>query len=94
MSSCEAGTAPAASAPRSCADVCSWVSVLQNSREEALARAFKDDQEDGENNIVQELTRAIVEEVKRMSGNHSCCDCGAAGWPRGGWRCHGDGGPS
>uniref|UniRef100_H3C9Y2 ArfGAP with SH3 domain, ankyrin repeat and PH domain 2b n=1 Tax=Tetraodon nigroviridis TaxID=99883 RepID=H3C9Y2_TETNG len=53
-----------------------WVSVLQNSREEALARAFKDDQEDG-NNIVQELTRAIVEEVKRMSGN-CCCDCGAA----------------
>uniref|UniRef100_H3BXC3 ArfGAP with SH3 domain, ankyrin repeat and PH domain 2b n=1 Tax=Tetraodon nigroviridis TaxID=99883 RepID=H3BXC3_TETNG len=50
-----------------------WVSVLQNSREEALARAFKDDQEDG----VEELTRAIVEEVKRMSGN-CCCDCGAA----------------
>lgn len=61
------------------ADVCSWVSVLQNSREEALNRAFKGDQEDGENNIVQELTRAIVEEVKRMNGNDGCCDCGAAG---------------
>uniref|UniRef100_A0A8C9ZGP9 ArfGAP with SH3 domain, ankyrin repeat and PH domain 2b n=1 Tax=Sander lucioperca TaxID=283035 RepID=A0A8C9ZGP9_SANLU len=56
-----------------------WVSVLQNSKEEALNAAFKGDQDEGENNIVQELTRAIVEEVKRMSGNDSCCDCGAAG---------------
>ncbi|XP_039980461.1 arf-GAP with SH3 domain, ANK repeat and PH domain-containing protein 2b isoform X2 [Xiphias gladius] len=56
-----------------------WVSVLQNSREEALNKAFKGDQNEGENNIVQELTKAIVGEVKRMSGNDSCCDCGAAG---------------
>ncbi|KAM6992768.1 arf-GAP with SH3 domain, ANK repeat and PH domain-containing protein 2-like isoform 2-T2 [Tautogolabrus adspersus] len=54
-----------------------WVSVLQNSREEALNTAFKGDQNEGENNIVQELTKAIVGEVKRMSGNDSCCDCGA-----------------
>lgn len=59
--------------------VSSWMSVLQNSKEEVLNRAFKGDQEDGENNIIQDLTRAIVEEVKRMSGNDSCCDCGAAG---------------
>jgi len=57
----------------------SWVSVLQNSREEALTEAFQGVQNEGENNIVQELTRAIVEEVKRMSGNHGCCDCGAPG---------------
>ncbi|XP_031697232.1 arf-GAP with SH3 domain, ANK repeat and PH domain-containing protein 2-like, partial [Anarrhichthys ocellatus] len=56
-----------------------WVSVLQNSREEALNKAFKGDQDEGENNIVQELTRAIVGEVKRMSGNDGCCDCGAHG---------------
>lgn len=56
-----------------------WVSVLQNSKEEALNKAFKGDQDEGENNIVQELTRAIVGEVKRMSGNDSCCDCGASG---------------
>ncbi|XP_068454894.1 arf-GAP with SH3 domain, ANK repeat and PH domain-containing protein 2b isoform X2 [Clinocottus analis] len=56
-----------------------WVSVLQNSREEALNKAFKGDQDEGENNIVQELTRAIVGEVKRMSGNDGCCDCGAPG---------------
>ncbi|XP_069028671.1 arf-GAP with SH3 domain, ANK repeat and PH domain-containing protein 2b [Embiotoca jacksoni] len=56
-----------------------WVSVLQNSKEEALNKAFKGDQDEGENNIVQELTKAIVGEVKRMSGNDGCCDCGAAG---------------
>ncbi|XP_022052630.2 arf-GAP with SH3 domain, ANK repeat and PH domain-containing protein 2b [Acanthochromis polyacanthus] len=55
-----------------------WVSVLQNSKEEALNKAFKGDQDEGENNIIQELTKAIVGEVKRMSGNDGCCDCGAA----------------
>lgn len=83
--SCEQLLCAAASSDR--AAVCSWVSVLQNSKEEALSRAFQGDQEEGENNIIQELTRAIVEEVKRMAGNDGCCDCGAAGW-----RCHGNGG--
>ncbi|KAM9435974.1 arf-GAP with SH3 domain, ANK repeat and PH domain-containing protein 2b isoform 2-T2 [Clarias gariepinus] len=54
-----------------------WVSVLQNSKEEALNDAFKGGQDEGENNIVQELSKAIVSEVKRMSGNDVCCDCGA-----------------
>ncbi|XP_072313481.1 arf-GAP with SH3 domain, ANK repeat and PH domain-containing protein 2a isoform X2 [Eucyclogobius newberryi] len=54
-----------------------WISVLQNSKEEALNQAFKGNQHIGENNIVQELTRAILVEVKRMSGNGKCCDCGA-----------------
>ncbi|KAJ8274990.1 hypothetical protein COCON_G00096150 [Conger conger] len=54
-----------------------WISVLQNSKEEALSDAFKGDQKVGENNIVQELTKAILGEVKRMSGNDVCCDCGA-----------------
>uniref|UniRef100_A0A4W6FXC3 ArfGAP with SH3 domain, ankyrin repeat and PH domain 2b n=1 Tax=Lates calcarifer TaxID=8187 RepID=A0A4W6FXC3_LATCA len=58
-------------------DEADWVSVLQNSKEEALNKAFKGDQDEGENNIVQELTKAIVGEVKRMSGNDGCCDCGA-----------------
>uniref|UniRef100_A0A8C9VQF1 ArfGAP with SH3 domain, ankyrin repeat and PH domain 2a n=1 Tax=Scleropages formosus TaxID=113540 RepID=A0A8C9VQF1_SCLFO len=56
-----------------------WISVLQNSKEEALNNAFKGDQHVGENNIVQELTKAILAEVKRMSGNDTCCDCGAPG---------------
>uniref|UniRef100_A0A8C6TTP0 ArfGAP with SH3 domain, ankyrin repeat and PH domain 2a n=1 Tax=Neogobius melanostomus TaxID=47308 RepID=A0A8C6TTP0_9GOBI len=54
-----------------------WISVLQNSKEEALNQAFKGNQHLGENNIVQELTKAILGEVKRMSGNGECCDCGA-----------------
>ncbi|KAK3516783.1 hypothetical protein QTP70_023662 [Hemibagrus guttatus] len=54
-----------------------WVSVLQNSKEEALNDAFKGEQNVGQNNIVQELSKAIVSEVKRMSGNDVCCDCGA-----------------
>ena len=62
----------------SAACVFRWISVLQNSKEEALNDAFKGDQDEGgENNIVQELTKAIVSEVKRMSGNDVCCDCGA-----------------
>nr|XP_023695117.1 arf-GAP with SH3 domain, ANK repeat and PH domain-containing protein 2 isoform X1 [Paramormyrops kingsleyae] len=56
-----------------------WISVLQNSKEEALNNAFKGDQHVGENNIVQELTKAILGEVKRMPGNDTCCDCGAPG---------------
>ncbi|XP_058612983.1 arf-GAP with SH3 domain, ANK repeat and PH domain-containing protein 2b isoform X2 [Onychostoma macrolepis] len=55
-----------------------WVSVLQNSKEEALNNAFKDDQNEEENNILRELTKAIVGEVKKMSGNDVCCDCGAS----------------
>lgn len=51
--------------------------MLQNSKEEALNQAFKGDQRVGENNIVQELTKAILGEVKRMTGNDMCCDCGA-----------------
>ncbi|KAK1171858.1 arf-GAP with SH3 domain, ANK repeat and PH domain-containing protein 2-like isoform X3 [Acipenser oxyrinchus oxyrinchus] len=55
-----------------------WMSVLQNSKEEALNNAFKGGDHDvGENNIVQELTKAILAEVTRMTGNDVCCDCGA-----------------
>uniref|UniRef100_A0A452GXR4 Uncharacterized protein n=1 Tax=Gopherus agassizii TaxID=38772 RepID=A0A452GXR4_9SAUR len=54
-----------------------WTSVLQNSKEEALNNAFKGDENTGENNIVQELTKEIISEVQRMTGNDVCCDCGA-----------------
>nr|XP_033792855.1 arf-GAP with SH3 domain, ANK repeat and PH domain-containing protein 2 isoform X8 [Geotrypetes seraphini] len=54
-----------------------WMSVLQNSKEEALNNAFKGGQATGENNIVQELTKEIISEVQRMTGNDICCDCGA-----------------
>ncbi|XP_004642371.1 arf-GAP with SH3 domain, ANK repeat and PH domain-containing protein 2 isoform X2 [Octodon degus] len=54
-----------------------WMSVLQNSKEEALNNAFKGDDSTGENNIIQELTKEIISEVQRMTGNDVCCDCGA-----------------
>ncbi|KYO32968.1 arf-GAP with SH3 domain, ANK repeat and PH domain-containing protein 2 isoform X2 [Alligator mississippiensis] len=54
-----------------------WTSVLQNSKEEALNNAFKGDDNTGENNIVQELTKEIISEVQKMTGNDVCCDCGA-----------------
>ncbi|XP_077782480.1 arf-GAP with SH3 domain, ANK repeat and PH domain-containing protein 2 isoform X6 [Podarcis muralis] len=54
-----------------------WISVLQNSKEEALNNAFKGDDNTGENNIVQELTKEIISDVQRMPGNDTCCDCGA-----------------
>ncbi|MGH0119799.1 UNVERIFIED_CONTAM: hypothetical protein FKN15_000883 [Acipenser sinensis] len=47
-----------------------WMSVLQNSKEEALNNAFKGgDQDVGENNIVQELTKAILAELAKNIGN-------------------------
>ncbi|KAM8952209.1 arf-GAP with SH3 domain, ANK repeat and PH domain-containing protein 2 [Pelodytes ibericus] len=54
-----------------------WMSVLQNSKEEALNNAFKGDHSTGENNIVQELTKEIISDIQRMPGNDVCCDCGA-----------------
>ncbi|XP_048413980.1 arf-GAP with SH3 domain, ANK repeat and PH domain-containing protein 2-like isoform X1 [Stegostoma tigrinum] len=55
-----------------------WVSVLQNSKEEALNNAFKGDNGNGSSDTVQELTKSIIAEVKGMPGNEVCCDCGAA----------------
>ncbi|KAM4757835.1 arf-GAP with SH3 domain, ANK repeat and PH domain-containing protein 3 isoform 2-T2 [Cyanocitta cristata] len=61
-----------------------WVSVLQNSKDEALSNAFKGDgggggaaAGTGVDGGVQELTRLVISEVKNMPGNKQCCDCGA-----------------
>ncbi|XP_044290814.1 arf-GAP with SH3 domain, ANK repeat and PH domain-containing protein 3 [Varanus komodoensis] len=65
-------------------DCIAWVSVLQNSKDEALSNAFKGDPggcmsptggmvDSG----LQELTKLIISEVKNMPGNRQCCDCGA-----------------
>uniref|UniRef100_A0A8C5A567 ArfGAP with SH3 domain, ankyrin repeat and PH domain 1 n=1 Tax=Gadus morhua TaxID=8049 RepID=A0A8C5A567_GADMO len=56
-----------------------WVSVLTNSKEEALNMAFRGEQSSaGEGGGLEDLTKAIIEDVLRMPGNHTCCDCGAA----------------
>uniref|UniRef100_A0A8C2UBF9 Arf-GAP with SH3 domain, ANK repeat and PH domain-containing protein 1-like n=1 Tax=Coturnix japonica TaxID=93934 RepID=A0A8C2UBF9_COTJA len=51
-----------------------WVSVLSNSKEEALNLAFSKAR-GGVESSREELTRAIVEEVRNMPGNRECCDC-------------------
>lgn len=61
----------------------SWISVLTNSKEEALNMAFQGGgaQSTAGDSSMEELTRSVIEEVLRMPGNDSCCDCGAPGWP-------------
>lgn len=54
------------------------MSVLSNSKEEALNVAFSKVQGAGESSR-EELTRTIVEEVRNMPGNRECCDCLAPG---------------
>ncbi|KAM8791485.1 LOW QUALITY PROTEIN: arf-GAP with SH3 domain, ANK repeat and PH domain-containing protein 3 [Rhynchonycteris naso] len=63
-----------------------WVSVLQNSKDEALSTAFLGEPSsspgswgcaglDGE---LQDLTKLLIAEVKSRPGNSQCCDCAAA----------------
>ncbi|XP_076868367.1 arf-GAP with SH3 domain, ANK repeat and PH domain-containing protein 1 isoform X4 [Brachyhypopomus gauderio] len=54
-----------------------WISVLTNSKEEALNMAFRGEQTAGEDDL-EDLTKAIIDDVLRMPGNDVCCDCGAA----------------
>ncbi|XP_070533066.1 arf-GAP with SH3 domain, ANK repeat and PH domain-containing protein 2-like [Ptychodera flava] len=62
-------------------DMEEWMSVLNNSREEALRNAFDDPNQSNKHleasKSVRELTHSIVEEIKRMEGNNICCDCNA-----------------
>uniref|UniRef100_A0A3B4AK30 Uncharacterized protein n=1 Tax=Periophthalmus magnuspinnatus TaxID=409849 RepID=A0A3B4AK30_9GOBI len=55
-----------------------WISVLTNSKEEALNMAFRGEQSSGGEDGLEDLTKAIIEDVLRMPGNEFCCDCGAA----------------
>uniref|UniRef100_H3DIQ9 Arf-GAP with SH3 domain, ANK repeat and PH domain-containing protein 3 n=1 Tax=Tetraodon nigroviridis TaxID=99883 RepID=H3DIQ9_TETNG len=54
-----------------------WVSVLQNSKDEALNTALGGDQLHLQDSGLQELSRAIISELRQMPGNDSCADCGA-----------------
>ncbi|XP_068437727.1 arf-GAP with SH3 domain, ANK repeat and PH domain-containing protein 1 isoform X2 [Clinocottus analis] len=55
-----------------------WISVLTNSKEEALNMAFRGEQSGGGEDGLEDLTKAIIEDVLRMPGNEVCCDCGAS----------------
>ncbi|XP_030075074.1 arf-GAP with SH3 domain, ANK repeat and PH domain-containing protein 1 isoform X2 [Microcaecilia unicolor] len=53
-----------------------WISVLTNSKEEALNMAFRGEQSTGESSL-EDLTKAIIDDVLRLPGNDVCCDCGS-----------------
>ncbi|XP_075801716.1 arf-GAP with SH3 domain, ANK repeat and PH domain-containing protein 3 [Microtus pennsylvanicus] len=63
-----------------------WVSVLQNSKDEALSSAFNGEPSGGQgswgsarlDSEPQDLTKMLVAEVKSRPGNDHCCDCGAS----------------
>nr|XP_058899134.1 arf-GAP with SH3 domain, ANK repeat and PH domain-containing protein 1 isoform X5 [Kogia breviceps] len=57
-------------------DYVAWISVLTNSKEEALTMAFRGEQSTGESSL-EDLTKAIIEDVQRLPGNDVCCDCGS-----------------
>ncbi|XP_023143214.1 arf-GAP with SH3 domain, ANK repeat and PH domain-containing protein 2 [Amphiprion ocellaris] len=61
-----------------------WISVLSNSKQEALSVALDGGRRGGGGgeSSVEDLTRAITDDIRRMPGNSSCCDCGA---PDPGW---------
>uniref|UniRef100_A0A672MW15 Arf-GAP with SH3 domain, ANK repeat and PH domain-containing protein 1-like n=1 Tax=Sinocyclocheilus grahami TaxID=75366 RepID=A0A672MW15_SINGR len=54
-----------------------WVSVLQNSKEEALNTALGGDQLQFQDSGLQELVRAVISGLRNQPGNEACCDCGA-----------------
>nr|XP_021335526.1 arf-GAP with SH3 domain, ANK repeat and PH domain-containing protein 2 isoform X5 [Danio rerio] len=58
-------------------DCVAWISVLTNSKQEALNVALDERRPSGENSV-EDLTRAITEDIRRMPGNSVCCDCGAS----------------
>lgn len=41
--------------------------------------AFRGEQSSASEDGLEDLTKAIIEDVLRMPGNEVCCDCGAAG---------------
>ena len=62
---------------------CSWISVLNNAKEQVLMKAFGDSSNSESspyNQSVKELTRTILQQVRQLPGNRSCCDCGAPGY--------------
>ncbi|XP_050923285.1 LOW QUALITY PROTEIN: arf-GAP with SH3 domain, ANK repeat and PH domain-containing protein 2-like [Lates calcarifer] len=63
------------------AECVAWISVLSNSKQEALSVALDGGRRGGGGgeSSVEDLTRAITDDIRRMPGNNSCCDCGAPG---------------
>uniref|UniRef100_A0A8D3BR12 Un-named sa1614 n=1 Tax=Scophthalmus maximus TaxID=52904 RepID=A0A8D3BR12_SCOMX len=66
------------------AECVAWISVLSNSKQEALSVALDGGRRGagGGESSVEDLTRTITDDIRRMPGNTNCCDCGA---PDPGW---------
>uniref|UniRef100_A0A7N8YRP0 Un-named sa1614 n=1 Tax=Mastacembelus armatus TaxID=205130 RepID=A0A7N8YRP0_9TELE len=67
------------------AECVAWISVLSNSKQEALSVALDGGRRGGGGggeSSMEDLTRAITDDIRRMPGNNNCCDCGA---PDPGW---------
>ncbi|XP_076811363.1 arf-GAP with SH3 domain, ANK repeat and PH domain-containing protein 1-like isoform X2 [Clavelina lepadiformis] len=62
-------------------DAVNWISVITNSKEDALNRVFghASGGSDGSEQIagLRELTNSIIKEIQRLPGNTTCCDCSA-----------------
>ncbi|XP_059836967.1 arf-GAP with SH3 domain, ANK repeat and PH domain-containing protein 1 isoform X1 [Hypanus sabinus] len=57
-------------------DCMAWISVLTNCKQEALNMAFHEEHNSAESSI-EDLTKAIIEDIQHTPGNSECCDCGA-----------------
>jgi len=53
-----------------------WMSVLLNSKEVSLNRAFEDNGKSTENHGLVEFQRTLVNYIRNIPSNNLCCDCG------------------
>jgi Arf-GAP/SH3 domain/ANK repeat/PH domain-containing protein len=54
-----------------------WMSVLLNSKEKSLNRAFEDNGKTGENQGLVEFQQTLVSYIRNTPSNDLCCDCGS-----------------
>ena len=55
-----------------------WMSVLLNSKEVSLNRAFEDNGKTGENQGLVEFQQTLVNYIRNIPSNNMCCDCGGS----------------
>ena len=53
-----------------------WMSVLLNSKEVSLNRAFEDNGKTSENQGLVEFQQTLVNYIRNIPSNNQCCDCG------------------
>ena len=55
-----------------------WMSVLLNSKEVSLNRAFEDNGKSSENQGLVEFQQTLVNYIRNIPSNQLCCDCGGS----------------